>query len=54
MVCEAGNPPQVLCDNLEGWNEEAGGRGGGAVQEGGDTYIPMAETITIVWCWFSH
>ena len=49
---DAGNPKPVLCDSLEGWDEEGRGR---AVQEGEDTHIPvadsclcMAETITIL------
>ena len=29
-----------LCDNLEGWEGEGGGR---EAQEGGDTCIPMAD-----------
>ena len=29
-----------LCDNLEGWDAEGGGRG---AQEGGDICIPMAD-----------
>ena len=32
----------VLCDNLEGWGGEGGGR---EVQEGGDIYIPLADSI---------
>ena len=43
----------VLCDNLEGWDGEGGGR---RVQEGEDTCLSMAdscwcvaETITILW-----
>ena len=31
----------VLCDNLEGWGGEGGGR---EVQEGGDIGIPMADS----------
>ena len=49
---DAGNPKPVLCDNLEGWAGEGGGR---EVQEGRDICIPMAdscrcmaETITIL------
>ena len=52
LLYDAGNPKLVLCDNLEGWNGEGGGR---EVQEGGDIRIPMAdssqcmaETITIL------
>ena len=33
---DAGKPKLILCDNLEGWAEEGGGRGN---QEGGDTCI---------------
>ena len=36
---DTGNPKPVLCDNLERWDGEGGGRG---VQEGGDTCMPMA------------
>ena len=32
---------QELCDNLEGWDGEEGGR---EVQEGGDMGIPMADS----------
>ena len=38
---DAGNPKPVLCDNLEGWDGEGGGR---EVPEGGDIYIPMADS----------
>ena len=31
----------VLCDNLEGWDGQGGGK---EVQEGGDIYIPVAES----------
>ena len=31
----------LLCDNLEGLDGEGGGRG---VQEGGNVYIPMADS----------
>ena len=27
-MCDAGNSKLVLCDNLEGWGEEGGGKGG--------------------------
>ena len=27
MICEAGHPKPVLCDNLEGWSGEGGRRG---------------------------
>ena len=33
---DAGKPKLILCDNLEGWAEEGGGRGN---REGGDTCI---------------
>ena len=52
LLYDAGNPKLVLCDKLEGWNGEDGGR---EVQEGGDICIPMAdstqcmaETITVL------
>ena len=32
---DPGQPKLVLCDNLEGW----GGEEGGKVQDGGDKYI---------------
>jgi len=35
---------QGLCINLEGWDGEGNGR---EVQEGGDIYIPMADS-----CWY--
>ena len=38
---DAGQPKPVLCDNMEGWGGEGGGRG---TQEGGDTYMPMAHS----------
>ena len=31
----------MLCDNLEGWDGVGDGR---EVQEGGDIYIPMADS----------
>ena len=31
---------QRLCNNLERWDGEGGGRG---IQEGGNRYIPMAD-----------
>ena len=37
-LCDAGNPKQVLCDNLEGWNGEGGLRGGG------NTCIPTVDS----------
>ena len=33
-----------LCNNLEGWDEE---RGGKEAQEGGDICVPTADC----WCW---
>ena len=44
LMYEAGHPKLVLCDNLEGWGGEGGGRG---VQEGGDTCMPKAD---LYWC----
>ena len=38
---EAGHPKLVLWDSPEGWGGEGGGRG---VQDGGDTYIPVANS----------
>ena len=40
-LCDKGNPKLVLCDNLEGWGGKGGGR---AVQEGGDTCMPKADS----------
>ena len=37
----AGHSNPVLCDNVEGWGGEGGGR---EVQEGGDTCMPMADS----------
>ena len=34
----------MLCNNLEGWDEEGGGK---EVQEGGDICVPMADSC---WC----
>ena len=34
----------MLCNNLEGWDEEGGRK---AVQEGGDICVPMAD---LFWC----
>ena len=44
LMYDTGNPKLVLCDNLEGWGGEGGGRG---VQEGGDTCMPKAD---LYWC----
>ena len=41
LMYDAGNPKLVLCDNLEVWDVEGGG---GGVQNGGDTCIPMADS----------
>ena len=41
LACLAKNPKLVLCDNLEGWNGEGGGRD---VQLGGDMDKPMADS----------
>ena len=41
---DAGNSKPGICDNLEGWEGEGGGRW---VQEGGDMCIPMADSC---WC----
>ena len=35
LLYDAGNSKLVLCDNLEGWKGEGGGR---EVQEGGDIW----------------
>ena len=40
-----GRSNTVLCDNLEGWDEEGGGRED--VQKGKDICIPMADSC---WC----
>ena len=36
----------MLCDNLEGWDGMGDGR---EVPEGGDIYIPMADS----WCYLT-
>ena len=41
VMYDAGSLKSVLCDNLEGWSGEGGRRGD---QEGGDAYIPMANS----------
>ena len=38
---DAVNKKPVLCDNIEGWDGEGGGRG---VQEGGYICIPMVDS----------
>ena len=44
LLYDAGNPKLVLCDNLEGWNGEGGGR---EVQEGGAIRIPMPIQVNV-------
>ena len=41
LVYDAGHPKLVLCDNLEGWGGEGGGR---ELQDGRDTCMPMANS----------
>ena len=41
LLCDTGISKLVLCDNLEEWNGEGGGREG---QEGGDICISMADS----------
>ena len=43
-MCDDGNPKQVLCDNLKGWDGEEGGRG---AQEGGDLCVLNVDSC---WC----
>jgi len=38
---QPGSPELVLCDNLEGWDREGGGR---RVQGSGDIGIPLADS----------
>ena len=38
---DAGQPKPMLCDNVEGWGGKGCVRG---IQEGGDTYMPMAHS----------
>ena len=38
---DTGHPKAVLCDNLERWGGEGGWR---ELQDGGDTYMPMADS----------
>ena len=38
---EAGHPKLVPCDNLDRYGREGGRKG---VQDGGDIYIPMADS----------
>ena len=44
-MCNAGHPKPVLCDNLEGWGGERGGRG---LRDRGDTCIPMADSYRCI------
>ena len=41
IMDEAGHPKLVLCDSLRGQGGEGGRRG---VQDGGDTWIPVANS----------
>ena len=41
-VHEAGHPKPVLWDGPEGWSGEGDGRG---VQDGGDAFVPMADSL---------
>ena len=41
LIFEAGHPEPVLCNNLEGWGGEGGGRG---AQDGGDTCTPTVNS----------
>ena len=41
LLCDAGSPKLVLCDNLEGWDREGGGR---RVQGSGDIGVPLADS----------
>ena len=41
MIYDAEHPKLVLSDNLEAWGGEGAGSG---VQEGGETFIPMADS----------
>ena len=40
LIFEAGHPEPVLCNNLEGWGGEGGGRG----FKMGDTCAPMTDS----------
>ena len=44
LLYDVGSSNQGLCDNLEGWDGVESGR---EVLEGGDIYIPMADSC---WC----
>ena len=41
LIYDTGHPKPVLCNNLEGWGGEGGGR---EVQDGGDTCVPMTDS----------
>ena len=41
LLYDVGSSNQGLCDNLEGWDGVESGR---EVLEGGDIYIPMADS----------
>ena len=41
LLYDTGNPKSVVCDSLEGWDTEGGGR---EVLEGKDVCIPMADS----------
>ena len=41
LLSDTGNPHLALCDNLDGWDGEGGGRG---VQEGVDMCIPVIDS----------
>ena len=41
LLYDAGNPKLTLCDNIEGWDGEGGGR---EVQEGEDICIHVASS----------
>ena len=42
-MCDSGNTKSVLCGNLEEWGGEGCGNG---VQEGGNTWMPMADSCS--------
>ena len=46
LLCDAGSSKLVLCDNLEGWDREGGGR---KFQEGRDRCIHMWLIHVDVW-----
>ena len=47
LLYDTSYPNLVLCDNLKGWDGEAGGR---EVQERGKICIPMAEELMLLNC----